>query len=292
MLPSPAELTYFSEIANSLNLSRASKKLGVSQPSLSLAIKRLESTLGVHLLIRHKKGVTLTPAGEKLLVKVKPLMQQWEKTKIDVKDSHHEVQGTVTIGCRSITPLYMKTFLLGLMEQHPKLEINFMLQASDQTTDAVINSTVDIGIVVKPAEHCDLVIKRFNSIEMSFWARCSDSAEQDIHSGQAVIICEPNVPQVQMLLKKLKRSDIQIARVVTANDLDVVAQFAIDGLGIGILPTCVAEISHSGKLHRVLDLPARTDDLCMIYRYENKNVLAVKTVLNALNGYVSSWDSK
>ncbi len=41
MLPSAAELEYFLEVTNALNLSRAAEKLGMSQPSLSLAIKRL-----------------------------------------------------------------------------------------------------------------------------------------------------------------------------------------------------------------------------------------------------------
>ena len=42
MLPSPAELSYFIEIASTLNISRAAERLGISQPSLSLAVKRLE----------------------------------------------------------------------------------------------------------------------------------------------------------------------------------------------------------------------------------------------------------
>jgi len=60
MLPSAAELEYFLEVANTLNLSRASERLGLSQPSLSLAIKRLELSIGTQLFIRHKQGVTLT----------------------------------------------------------------------------------------------------------------------------------------------------------------------------------------------------------------------------------------
>ena len=48
MLPSPSELTYFLELSQSLNMSRASERLGISQPSLSLAIKRLEKSVGTH----------------------------------------------------------------------------------------------------------------------------------------------------------------------------------------------------------------------------------------------------
>src|SRR5579871_6531707 len=101
MLPSPSELTYFSEVAYCLNLSQASKKLGVSQPTLSMAIKKLEHTMGNMLFIRHKTGMTLTPAGVVLYNQVKRLLQEWENTLATTKASHAEVQGQVTIGCRS-----------------------------------------------------------------------------------------------------------------------------------------------------------------------------------------------
>lgn len=55
MVPSFSDLQYFQEVANSLSLSRASERLGISQPALSLAIKRLEHLIGAELLIRHQK---------------------------------------------------------------------------------------------------------------------------------------------------------------------------------------------------------------------------------------------
>ena len=64
MVPSAAELEYFLEVSSTLNLSRASERLGISQPSLSLAIKRLEQSVGTELFIRHKHGVTLTQAAD------------------------------------------------------------------------------------------------------------------------------------------------------------------------------------------------------------------------------------
>lgn len=52
MLPSVTELTYFYEVAIAGSFSRAAKKLSISQPSLSLAIKRLEKTLNVSLFVK------------------------------------------------------------------------------------------------------------------------------------------------------------------------------------------------------------------------------------------------
>ena len=78
MLPSSTDLTYFAEIAKTGNLSQAATRLGVSQPSLSLAMQRLEHCLGAPLLVRSRLGVKLTKAGEQLLADTLRLLEDWE----------------------------------------------------------------------------------------------------------------------------------------------------------------------------------------------------------------------
>src|SRR3990167_1169865 len=105
MTPSPSDLSYFIEVANMSNLSRASEALGISQPSLTLAMQRLEQTVGAPLLVRHKRGVTLTKAGEQLLAHARDLMQRWENIKSEALASMHEVQGAISLGCHPTVAL-------------------------------------------------------------------------------------------------------------------------------------------------------------------------------------------
>ena len=79
MLPSPTEILYFNEIAKTSNLSRAAERLGVTQPTLSLALKRLEDTIGMPLMIRSKTGVQLTRAGQKLLTKSLTILENSQR---------------------------------------------------------------------------------------------------------------------------------------------------------------------------------------------------------------------
>jgi len=138
-MPSVAELTYFFEVSNTLNLSQAAKNLGISQPALSRAIQNLEASLGTTVLIRHSKGVKLTPAGNKVLLQIKPLLQTWQNTKLQALASHHQMQGQIKLGCHSTVGLFIHGFIAELLEKYPALEIELRHAPSDIITQAVIN---------------------------------------------------------------------------------------------------------------------------------------------------------
>ena len=93
MMPSPHDLSYFIEVSQTLNVSRAAERLGISQPTLSLAIQRLEKNLGANLLIRTKSGVHLTHAGTKLVAQARVLALEWEKIREDALRDENEIRG-------------------------------------------------------------------------------------------------------------------------------------------------------------------------------------------------------
>jgi len=286
MVPSAAELAYFLEVANSLNLSRASEKLGVSQPSISLAIKRLEKSVGTQLLVRHKHGVTLTQAGKQLGLHARQLLNYWENTKSQALASQQEVQGHFTLGCNSTIAIHIVSgFLADLLEHHPKLEINLKHDISRRITEQVVNLSIDIGIVVNPFKHPDLIIRKLCDDEFAFWVGEGARKIQDIHFKQAILLCEPDLTQTQSLLKKFKKSGIGSARVMTANSLEVVANLTAAGCGIGILPARVVQSMYPDKLKRVPQTPVYSDEICLVYRNENRHVQAVQTIVNVIKEF-------
>lgn len=286
MLPSPDELEYFVEIANTLNLSRASERLGITQPSLSLAVKRLEQSVGTQLLIRHKQGVTLTQAGKQLLLHTKQLLQQWQNTKAHALASQQEVQGYFTLGCHSTIAMHMVSgFLADLLEKYPKLELHLKHDISRRITERVINLSIDIGIVTNPFQHPDLIIRKLCDDKVTFWVGNGKREIQNIHSKQAIILCDPDLTQTQSLLKKCKKSGILTDRIMAMNSLEVVANLTANGCGIGILPTRVAKSLYPAKLKSIANAPVYSDEICLIYRNENRNVEAIQTVVRIIKDF-------
>lgn len=282
MTPSTTELSYFLEIARCLSFSKASKKLGVTQPSLSMAIKRLEQTLGVELFVRHKTGVTLTRAGRHLSSHVSQLLDYWSHVQTSTIDTHREMQGRVVIGCHASMALHGGGFIPGLLKAHPKLEISFEHNVSHVITEQVINSQIDIGVVSSPFEHPDLIIKNLYDNEMALWTSKITHPVQDIHSNEAVIICDPNLVQTQVLLKKLKK--LKFKRMITSSNLQLLARLTIDGAGIGLLPRCIIETISPNILQKVSGTPTYHDNVVLIYRKENRDVKIIKKIVDVIFG--------
>ena len=69
------ELRYFLSVAQTGNLGRAARDLNISQPAISLQLRKLEEGFGTPLLLRHGRGVTLTPAGASLRDRLHTVMR-------------------------------------------------------------------------------------------------------------------------------------------------------------------------------------------------------------------------
>ena len=79
-----AQLTYFVAVAEEQHLTRAAKRLHVSQPPLTRQIQQLEDELGVRLFERSVKGMRLLPEGETLLTRAKQILELVERTRSEV----------------------------------------------------------------------------------------------------------------------------------------------------------------------------------------------------------------
>jgi DNA-binding transcriptional LysR family regulator len=275
--PSPYDLQYFIEVAHALNISRAAERLGISQPSLSLAIKRLEDALGAELLIRGKSGVQLTRTGQKFVTQARHLLTEWENIARDTVRGETQIVGRFTIGCHQSVGLYtLPGFLPELLVTHKDLEISLSHGLSRQITDDVINFKTDFGIVVNPAQHPDLVLRTLAKDEVTLYTAAGKKNTDD------VLICDPDLLQSQSLIKSLKKKGMNFRRTLTSSSLEVIAQMTADGIGTGILPGRVATREKSLKLNPVSGAPKYADTVCLVYRADSQKSAASKAIIAAI----------
>ncbi|MFY0729662.1 LysR substrate-binding domain-containing protein [Pseudomonas sp. NFX15] len=91
-------------ICESGSIQEASRMLHISQPSLSRSIKELESELGVNLLVRSNRGITLTIYGEHLLIRARLILEEARRAKDEINTLKGSMGGHVTIGVSPVTP--------------------------------------------------------------------------------------------------------------------------------------------------------------------------------------------
>ena len=109
------QLKYFVTVVETESIAEASRQLHIAQPSISIAIKNLESTFDQQLFIRHHaQGVSLTSSGRRIYDKAKELLRlSWEFEQNSRADKEL-VSGMISIGCfESVAPLYMPKLVAG-----------------------------------------------------------------------------------------------------------------------------------------------------------------------------------
>lgn len=271
---SPTDIEYFLEVVASGNLTRASERLHVSQPSLSIAIKRLEEDLGTQLLIRTKAGVQPTKLGSQFASQARQVLSGLEELRTSIKKQESTVSGKFTLGCHPSVAIYtLPEFLPGLLREHHDLSLQLVHGPSREITEKVINWEVDIGIVVNPTQHPDLVITDLATDEVTLW-RAGKCVED-------ILICDSGLLQSQSILKQLKKIKFSYSRILQTSNLEVATALIASGCGIGILPTRVAK--NSGGLKKAFqDAPIFQDKICVIYRAEIARTLAAKEIVKAI----------
>ena len=275
MLPSSNDIQYFLEVSKTLNLSRSAERLGVTQPTLTLAIKRLESSLGVSLLIRSKSGVSLTRHGESFQRESKKFLEEWYELKSKIIKERDDIRGIYSLGIHPSVALYtLGDFIPELYKSYPHLELRLEHNSSRIITEQVISHQLDLGIVVNPVAHPDLVIIKLISDEVSLW-------ESSENKNQDVLLCDPDLTQTSTLMQKIKKQKFSFTRIINSRNLEVLTNLVECGAGVGILPGKVVAGS-KGNLRVVKNAPVFKDNICLVYRCDRVKTKASELLISKI----------
>jgi LysR family nitrogen assimilation transcriptional regulator len=145
------ELRTFVQVARSGSVSGASEQLNIAQPALSRQLKKLEEELGVVLLNRHGRGVSLTRAGMLLLHKAETVLLQMGQIPHDVRASEDVFAGHVTLGVPPaagllIGPVVYRSFRL----RWPAATLQLREGISSLLEEWLLDGRLDIAVLHNP----------------------------------------------------------------------------------------------------------------------------------------------
>jgi len=140
------QLYTFQEVARLGSFSEVAKKLGISQPAVSFQIQKLEQELGIRLIDRSQRAVSLTAAGKRLLAFAEAVDMEREHLKYDLEQLRDEVAGDLLISASTIPGEYLLPPLLAkFKQQHPAVRIQVNVSDSLTVIGNVSSNIAEIG---------------------------------------------------------------------------------------------------------------------------------------------------
>ena len=269
MIPSYSDLQYFLELSECLNFSRASERLGLSQPTLSQAIKRLEGGLQTDLFIRTHHKLVITSAGEKLRIESQKLLNQWAQVSSSVTNTTQKKAGTFNIGMHPSVALYsLKHFAKNILKEK-QISFNLSHGLSREMTEMIVSRKLDVALIINPVRHPDLVLKKLAEDKVTFWKNKSTDTN--------TLIYDPALTQSQTLLKEY---EYQFKRKIPSSNLETIQDLCSLGAGVGLLPERIAQ--KDPALKQVSKSPSFKDELYMAYRVDHEKNPGFEHVLQCI----------
>lgn len=143
------QISYFMAVAQEGSFSRAAEKLEVSQPTLSMAVKKLEEELGAELFYSFNRRQNLTDEGLRLKEGAAKLLEVYQETIENVKLSDYVGSGAVTLG---LSPLFGACFFGDLIPSfsaaYPNIKINMLEDGANKIDELVEKGEVDLAVTL------------------------------------------------------------------------------------------------------------------------------------------------
>jgi DNA-binding transcriptional LysR family regulator len=256
------QLRYFIAVAEEGSFSRAAGRLHVSQPPLSMQIKGLEDELGVQLLERSNRGVSLTPAGLVFFEETRTVLARLEHAKKETLRANRSDIGMLSIGFVSIADYgILPPALKNFRSSYPLVEV----QLHELTTDAQIRelraARLDLGIGLGPVDEPDLEFERVLREELVLAAPSGHPAAKgegalDLRAlSKENFIVPPReiAPGLYDLIISHCRSFGFAPRITQhARQMQTVISLVSCGMGFALVPSSLRNLKRKGVRYRQL----------------------------------------
>jgi LysR family transcriptional regulator, benzoate and cis,cis-muconate-responsive activator of ben and cat genes len=249
---------YFLAAAEELNISRASRRLHVSQPAISRLIHDLEDELGTQLFNRQQFGLTLTPSGEKLLTYARQILDLSNEATRVIRNQPATTPG-VTIGfITSSFGSFLGVALKSFRDAHPDLVVNIHELSPADQVKALHKGHIDIALIGNP---CGSVHDDFETsvlFEMPLeavlpaghrLAKRKRLSLKDLEQDDFIGFSEQSFPgRNQTIFNACRVAGFKPSLHYLANSLMEVLAMVGTGTGVCLMPADVVGLPHTGTV--------------------------------------------
>ena len=258
------QLRYFLVLAEEGQVSRAAKKLNMSQPPLSQQLRMMEEELGTTLLERKRNGksMELTEAGKVLQEKARQLLKSWEDAMLAVQETGEGLKGQLTLGSVLAYMSYLPEKIKQFNECYPNVE--FKIYAGDpyEMQNYLENKNIELAIVYLPAGVKGLAVKDLGTVPNVFvvpegWESYQNKDSIQLKNLENVPLLlvhrEKGTGIYEEIVEEFKERGIQPNILCECHDVNVLLSLVAKGLGATIVPKS-AVLPNQYKGLRVLDI--------------------------------------
>lgn len=256
------QLTFFATIVEEGNITAASKKLHIAQPALSNQLKVLEEELGIKLMNRGSRKMTLTDAGKILYRKAKHIFELTESAQKEITDYKNGLIGTLRIG---ITPIIDSTLLNGKLinfnKENPHIKYELYEGSTYEILELLFNGIIEIGIVRTPFNTKGLDIQYWDVEPMIVLYTSSYDFLSDTNAIRVKDLKDKPITIIRRLEKIITSACLEEGfepDILCLNDyLPINLLWAEAGLGVAITPMSALNlITNKNISYKIIDEPS------------------------------------
>ncbi|MEY3960450.1 MAG: hypothetical protein RIR14_1104 [Pseudomonadota bacterium] len=243
------KLEMFIALANERHFGRAAEVMGVTQPSLSSAIRQLEDQLGVQLVYRGSRFQGLTPEGQRVLDWARRIVGDMRALKDEMRSVHSGLSGNLRIGVIP-TALPMVAELTGpFTARHPNMRVTILSRTSAEILDGIDTLELDAGITYLDNEPLGRVAQTplYTEFYRFLCAPGSALAKRDKiswHEVASVPLCllTADMQNRRIVNQHLAEAGARVQAMVESNSTIALVSHVRSGLWASVVPMKLAEM--------------------------------------------------
>jgi LysR family hydrogen peroxide-inducible transcriptional activator len=285
-----SELKFIVAVAKEKNFRRAADNCFVSQPALSLAIKKLEEELKVSLFERNRTEVKITPIGEKIINQAIIVLDEASKLKDISSKGQEQLNTPLKVGLiYSVAPYLLPLIIPVLRKKTPEMPLDVEENITKNLEVALKNGSIEAAVIALPFEipgtECiPLYDEEFNVVVPTnhAWAKKKEIVAKDLSTEKVLLLNNEHCfsEQVVEACPELSKK----SEVLQGNSLETIRNMVASNLGISVLPKTATAINYNNPLVKVIPFkkPVPFRRIAIAYRKSTVRMEAIEKFVLAL----------